>query len=71
MNFGQWRGLVIACRPPQWMKNLVVFATAVLRYALMVSKGEGETPEEAVLADVVLGVAAVAWGVIFVVGVGL
>jgi decaprenyl-phosphate phosphoribosyltransferase len=51
--------------------SVAPFATAVLRYALMVSKGEGETPEEAVLADAVLGVAAVAWGVIFVLGVGL
>jgi decaprenyl-phosphate phosphoribosyltransferase len=49
--------------------SIVPFALAILRYALMLSQGQGEAPEEVVLSDrVLLGLGAV-WVVCFAIAV--
>lgn len=53
-----WRLLTI---PP--------FALALTRYAFMVRAGEGEAPEEAVIADPVMVVASLVWLIVFALGV--
>jgi decaprenyl-phosphate phosphoribosyltransferase len=55
---------------PAWFElSIVPFALAILRYALLLSQGEGDAPEEVVLSDrVLLGLGAV-WVVCFAIAV--
>ena len=50
----------------QW--SVLPFVLAILRYGVVVDKGEAEAPEDAVLGDRVLLVMAVAWVVTFSLG---
>ena len=50
----------------QW--SVLPFVLAILRYGVVVDKGEAEAPEDAVLGDRVLLVIAVAWVVTFSLG---
>jgi decaprenyl-phosphate phosphoribosyltransferase len=49
--------------------SIVPFALALLRYALLLSQGEGEAPEEVVLSDRVLLGLGVVWVVCFAIAV--
>jgi decaprenyl-phosphate phosphoribosyltransferase len=49
--------------------SVVPFALALLRYLLLVSRGEAEAPEEAILSDRVLAIAGGCWAVLFLAGV--
>ena len=42
---------------------------AILRYALLVDQGRGSAPEELVMEDRTLQVIAVAWAIVFAIGV--
>jgi decaprenyl-phosphate phosphoribosyltransferase len=54
-----------------WLQlSVVPFAAALLRYLLMMSRGQAEAPEEAVFHDRALTVAAAVWVVLFGIGVG-
>ena len=50
----------------QW--SVLPFVLGILRYGVVVDKGEAEAPEDAVLGDRVLLVIAVAWVVTFSLG---
>jgi decaprenyl-phosphate phosphoribosyltransferase len=58
-------------RPSGWWLELSVvpFAAALLRYLLIMNRGEAEAPEEAIFSDIVLAVMGLAWAVAFVLGV--
>jgi decaprenyl-phosphate phosphoribosyltransferase len=49
--------------------SVVPFALALLRYLLLVSRGEAEAPEEAVLSDRVIAIAGGLWAALFLAGV--
>jgi decaprenyl-phosphate phosphoribosyltransferase len=49
--------------------SIVPFALAILRYALLLDQGQGGSPEDVVLSDRTLQILAVAWVVIFGIGV--
>jgi decaprenyl-phosphate phosphoribosyltransferase len=49
--------------------SVVPFALALLRYLLLVSRGEAEAPEEAILSDRILAIAGGLWAVLFLIGV--
>jgi decaprenyl-phosphate phosphoribosyltransferase len=49
--------------------SIVPFALAILRYAFLLDQGHGGAPEDVVLGDRSLQVLALAWVVIFSVGV--
>ncbi len=49
--------------------TLIPFAVALLRYGRLVLSGHGEAPEELVLRDRWLALAAVAWLIVFTIGV--
>jgi len=53
---------------PWAMLSIIPFALGILRYAVDVDAGRGESPEEAVLADYSLAVFALAWAVLFGLG---
>jgi len=48
---------------------VVPFVLWLLRYALLLDRGEGETPEETVLSDRFLLTMSAAWAALFVSGV--
>ena len=54
---------------PFFQLSIVPFSLAILRYALLVDRGEGGAPEEVVFGDRVLQVIGLVWLVIF--GLGL
>lgn len=54
---------------PWYQVSIVPFTTAVLRYAQLLDAGEGGAPEELVLRDRMLMLAAAAWAVVFGIGV--
>jgi decaprenyl-phosphate phosphoribosyltransferase len=49
--------------------TIVPFALCLVRYGMLVRRGEGETPEELILGDRALLAAAVAWLALFALGV--
>jgi len=49
--------------------TIVPFALCLLRYGVLVRRGEGETPEELILADRLLLAGAVGWLALFALGV--
>jgi decaprenyl-phosphate phosphoribosyltransferase len=49
--------------------SIVPFLAVLARYGKLLARGGGEAPEELVLGDRVLGVAALAWVLLFAVGV--
>ena len=49
--------------------SIVPFALGVLRYALLLSQGDGDAPEELVLSDPVLIGLGVVWAACFAVAV--
>jgi decaprenyl-phosphate phosphoribosyltransferase len=53
---------------PWAMLSIIPFALGILRYALDVDAGRGETPEETVLGDYVLVILGAAWFVLFGLG---
>jgi len=53
---------------PWAMLSIIPFALGILRYAVDVDAGRGESPEETVLADYSLAVFALAWVVLFGLG---
>lgn len=58
-------------RSAGWLElSVVPFAAALLRYLLLMTRGEAEAPEEALFSDRVLAAMGVIWAVVFVVGVG-
>lgn len=54
---------------PWYQASILPFTTAVLRYAQLLDAGEGGAPEELVLGDRMLLIAAVAWAACFGIGV--
>ena len=50
--------------------SVVPVAVALLRYLLIVSKGDAEAPEEAVFAEPVVVIAGLVWAVLFLFGIG-
>jgi decaprenyl-phosphate phosphoribosyltransferase len=51
--------------------SIIPFVLGILRYALLLEKGQGETPEEVVLADTQLIVLGVSWVLLVATGVYL
>ncbi|MDQ1398966.1 MAG: decaprenyl-phosphate phosphoribosyltransferase [Acidimicrobiaceae bacterium] len=49
--------------------SIVPFTLALMRYGLLVDRGQGGAPEDLVLGDRLLVVLAVIWAVVFAVGV--
>jgi decaprenyl-phosphate phosphoribosyltransferase len=54
---------------PWFDLSIVPFGLALLRYALLLDRGEGGAPEDVVLGDRGLQLAAVAWALVFMAGV--
>jgi decaprenyl-phosphate phosphoribosyltransferase len=54
---------------PWRLLTIVPFAVCLLQYGALVRKGTGEAPEEVLLSDRTLQVAAVAWLILFALGV--
>jgi decaprenyl-phosphate phosphoribosyltransferase len=50
------------------MLSIIPFALGILRYAVDIDAGRGETPEDAVLGDYSLAVFGGAWVVLFGLG---
>jgi decaprenyl-phosphate phosphoribosyltransferase len=55
--------------PPWYELSIVPFVLAMLRYALLIERGEGGAPEELVLHDIPLQVMGILW--VVTVGIGL
>jgi decaprenyl-phosphate phosphoribosyltransferase len=51
-----------------FLASIAPFAVAILRYALLIDRGEGAEPERLVLSDRTLGVAGAAWAMIYAYG---
>jgi decaprenyl-phosphate phosphoribosyltransferase len=49
--------------------TIIPFAAGLLRYGVLISSGQGESPEELLLHDRLLQLAGVAWLVLFALGV--
>jgi decaprenyl-phosphate phosphoribosyltransferase len=49
--------------------SVIPFALALLRYLLLVSRGEAEAPEEAIRSDRILAIAGAIWAALFLAGV--
>jgi decaprenyl-phosphate phosphoribosyltransferase len=54
---------------PWYQLSILPFVMAVLRYALVLEQGRGSAPEEIVLGDRPLQLIAVAWAIVFTIGV--
>jgi decaprenyl-phosphate phosphoribosyltransferase len=55
---------------PMWFQLAIIpFVLGVLRYALLLDRGEGDAPEEVLLGDPVLMLIGVAWVVLFAIAV--
>lgn len=54
---------------PWFQMSIVPFALAILRYALIIDRGEGGAPDEVVLRDRTLQVLGAVWALVFAVGV--
>ena len=55
---------------PAWFElSIIPFALAILRYALLLTQGDGGAPEELILSDRVLLVIVAAWAVCFALAV--
>jgi len=60
----------VATSPIPWYQlSILPFVMAVLRYALVLEQGRGSAPEEIVLGDRPLQLIAVAWAIVFAIGV--
>jgi decaprenyl-phosphate phosphoribosyltransferase len=60
----------VATSPIPWYQlSILPFVMAVLRYALVLEQGRGSAPEEIVLGDRPLQLIAVAWAIVFTIGV--
>jgi decaprenyl-phosphate phosphoribosyltransferase len=54
---------------PWYQLSILPFVMAVLRYALVLEQGRGSAPEEIILGDRPLQLIALAWAVVFTIGV--
>jgi decaprenyl-phosphate phosphoribosyltransferase len=55
---------------PWYQLSILPFVMAVLRYALVLDKGDrGSAPEEIILGDRTLQLIGVAWAIVFALGV--
>jgi decaprenyl-phosphate phosphoribosyltransferase len=54
---------------PWFQLSIVPFALAILRYSLLIESGKGGAPEDVLTEDRPLVVMALAWAVVFAVGV--